>query len=244
MKKSFKILIIIMIAFLFNITNTKAAKEYVYEGDGIKLVLSDNNIVELKLDVIRDCIGNRFCHGSIDSNSYGQNVLYIMYTKYANKNSNDTMYDYYITPDEKANVSLNRGDGVRVNDYKIKLELSNKKTIINDGDLYSCGNGMINNIPSRFVKITSAIVNILKILIPVAIIIFGMIDLFKAIVSQKDDEIKKGQKVFFSRLIAGVIVFLVIFIVQMVVRFVSDKSESANIISCVDCFISGDCEEM
>lgn len=241
MKKSFKILIIIMIAFLFNITNTKAAKRYTYEGDGIRLVLSDNRVVELKINGM-DCANNYRCSGKVSSNVDSDNTLYLMYTNF--NTLNDSRFDYYITSDSKDDYSLDKGDGYHYNEYKIKLELSDKKTIINDGDLYSCGNGMINNIPSRFVKITSTIVNVFKILIPVAIIIFGMIDLFKAIVSQKDDEIKKGQKVFFSRLIAGVIVFLVIFIVQMVVRFVSDKSESANIISCVDCFISGDCEEM
>ena len=69
-----------------------------------------------------------------------------------------------------------------------------------------------------------------------------MIDFAKGVLAQKDDEIKKGQRTFISRLITAILVFLVIIIVKMAVRFVNEKSESSVIISCIDCFISGKCE--
>ena len=64
-----------------------------------------------------------------------------------------------------------------------------------------------------------------------------MIDLGKAVVAQKEDEIKKGQQTFLKRAIAAVIVFFVIQIVQIIVRFVSNNE--TNISNCFNCFING-----
>ena len=54
------------------------------------------------------------------------------------------------------------------------------------------------------------IILVLQIAVPVLLVIFGSIDFVKALTSQKDEEIKKGQKTFISRIIAGVIVFFVL----------------------------------
>lgn len=50
---------------------------------------------------------------------------------------------------------------------------------------------------------------VFKIVIPILIIIFGMIDLGKAVVASKDDEIKKAVKSLAMRAIAGVIIFFI-----------------------------------
>ena len=57
---------------------------------------------------------------------------------------------------------------------------------------------------------------IIQILVPIFLVIFGSIDLFKGVYAQKEDEIKKGQQIFIKRLIAGVLVFFVIAIVIIV----------------------------
>ena len=103
----------------------------------------------------------------------------------------------------------------------------------------SCGHGVLNNIPSRLVKIVNIIVKIIQIGIPILLIILGMIDFGKSLVSQKEDEMKKSQRTFISRLITAMMVFLVIFVAKIAIRFVADKSESSTVLSCVDCFISG-----
>ena len=64
-----------------------------------------------------------------------------------------------------------------------------------------------------------------------------MLDLGKAVVAAKEDEIKKGQQTFIKRAIAAVIVFFVIQIVQIIVRFVSGNDQ--NIAGCFNCFING-----
>ena len=72
------------------------------------------------------------------------------------------------------------------------------------------------------------------------LIIFGSIDFVKAIIAQKDDEIKKGQQVFVKRLIAGIIIFFIFSIVKIIVSFAADKDKKTNIINCASCFINYD----
>ncbi len=50
---------------------------------------------------------------------------------------------------------------------------------------------------------------LLKIIIPIIIIIFGAIDLGKAVIASKDDEIKKSVKSLAFRAIAGVVIFFI-----------------------------------
>lgn len=101
---------------------------------------------------------------------------------------------------------------------------------------YTCG-GTNLIFSGTFPYIVSTIITIIKIAVPILLIIFGMLDLGKAVVAAKEDEIKKGQQTFIKRAIAAVIVFFVIQIVQIVVRFVSGNDQ--NIAGCFNCFING-----
>lgn len=80
------------------------------------------------------------------------------------------------------------------------------------------------------------IVLIIQIAVPVILVIFGMIDLLKAVIAGKEDEIKKNQNVFIKRLIAAALVFFIFVIVKLVVNVVADNS---NIMDCANCFING-----
>lgn len=100
---------------------------------------------------------------------------------------------------------------------------------------YTCGNiGLVFS--GTFPYLVSTIITIIKIAVPILLIIFGMLDLGKAVVAAKEDEIKKGQQTFIKRAIAAVIVFFVIQIVQIVVRFVSGGTDS---MACFNCFVNG-----
>lgn len=130
---------------------------------------------------------------------------------------------------------------VPINDSNDEDSQNFSPNISLDGNV-SCGNGTLKNIPGRLVKIINTIVTVIQIAVPVLLIILGMVDFAKAAMAQKEDEIKKGQKIFISRLITGIMIFFVIFIVKIGVRFVNDKTESDTVLSCVDCFISGKCQ--
>lgn len=69
-----------------------------------------------------------------------------------------------------------------------------------------------------------AILQVIQILIPVGLIILGTIDLGKAVIASKEDEIKKNQQVLLKRCIAAVLVFLVATIVGFVMGFVGNES--------------------
>jgi phage-related holin len=79
--------------------------------------------------------------------------------------------------------------------------------------------------------------------VPILLVILGSIDYAKGIMSQKDDETKKGQQAFIKRIITGLIVFLIVAIVKLLVSIVGDSSANKqNIISCIDCFINNTCQ--
>ena len=126
--------------------------------------------------------------------------------------------------------------------YSIKNGGSGEYRPPANGSVKSCGNGILKEIPSRITKITSTIVMIIQIIVPLVMIIMGMIDFAKATVSQKEDEINKGKKVFFTRLITALLVFLIILIVKILVGFINDATNNSNIVSCIDCFISDKCQ--
>ena len=65
-----------------------------------------------------------------------------------------------------------------------------------------------------------------------------MIDLFKGITAQKEEEIKKGQQTLIKRLLAAAIVFFVIVIVKLVIGFVAGDDKD-SITKCASCFING-----
>ncbi len=117
---------------------------------------------------------------------------------------------------------------------------TNDGATYNEGDMLRCGS--IDNIPARLPKIVSTVYNIIKVVVPIVIIIFGMLDLLKAVMAQKEDEIKKGQHIFIKRLLTGAIVFFVFIIVQLAVGLVSSGTENADIMSCMNCFLNNKCK--
>ncbi len=92
---------------------------------------------------------------------------------------------------------------------------------------------------SMIPNLVSTAIDIIKIVIPILLVVFGMLDLGKAVMAQKEDEIKKGQQTFVKRLVAAVIVFLVVFVVQIVLGLVAPRGENSNVWSCFDCIVNG-----
>lgn len=64
------------------------------------------------------------------------------------------------------------------------------------------------------------ILMVFKIVIPIILIVFGMIDLGKAVVASKDDEIKKATKSLAMRAIASIVIFFIPTLVGIVMGLV------------------------
>lgn len=86
------------------------------------------------------------------------------------------------------------------------------------------------------------IIIVIKIGVPIVLIIFGMLDLGKGVIASKEDEIKKGQSTFIKRLIAGVIVFFMISITQLVISLI-DKESAGEFWECANKIMNGKIEE-
>ncbi len=82
-------------------------------------------------------------------------------------------------------------------------------------------------VPQTLANVISTIYNIIKIGVPLLLVIFGMLDLGKAVISQKEDEIKKNQGMFVKRLIAAALVFFVFAIVQLLVNLVAGNDKDS-----------------
>ena len=68
----------------------------------------------------------------------------------------------------------------------------------------------------------------IKVVIPIFLIVFGMLDMGKAVTSGKDDEIKKQLMSFMRRAIAAVLVFFVPTVVGMLMQMVNTSVAGAN----------------
>ena len=94
-------------------------------------------------------------------------------------------------------------------------------------------------IDTKIVDVVHVIILAIQIFVPIVLVIYGMLDLAKAVMGQKEDENKKGQQKYIKRIIAAAIVFFVITIVKMVLSFLAGGTENGSIYQCVNCFIEG-----
>lgn len=76
----------------------------------------------------------------------------------------------------------------------------------------------------------------IQIIVPLLLIIFGMIELAKAITAQKEDEIKKAQAGLLKKAVVAIIVFLVFSLTKFVFNFAQGNGGAWK---CVDQLISG-----
>ena len=69
--------------------------------------------------------------------------------------------------------------------------------------------------------IRDGVIPLIQIGIPIILIVLGMLDLGKAVVASKEDEIKSAQKLLVKRVIYAVAIFFVVFIVNTVFSIVA-----------------------
>lgn len=86
------------------------------------------------------------------------------------------------------------------------------------------------------IRLLHALLNIIQFAIPIVLILLGTIDLGKAVIASKDDEMKKAQGVLIKRVVYAVAIFLLVLIIKLVMNLVADNSNSGatSWISCWD----------
>lgn len=75
---------------------------------------------------------------------------------------------------------------------------------------------------SGLLNIIKFLLKIVQWVVPVILILLGTIDLVKAVIAGKDDDIKKHQQTLIKRIIAAVIVFLVPVIVSILMGWIGN----------------------
>ncbi|MBR2833386.1 MAG: hypothetical protein IKE75_03025 [Bacilli bacterium] len=84
-------------------------------------------------------------------------------------------------------------------------------------------------VPDTLFNAVSTIIRLIKIVVPILLIIWGMLDFAKSVVAKKEDDIKAYRKAFINRLISALLVFLVITIVQLAVSLVSGVEKESHV---------------
>ena len=72
------------------------------------------------------------------------------------------------------------------------------------------------------------VVFLIQIGIPIILIVLGMIDLGKAVIASKDDEVKKATKALGKRVLYAVAVLCVVWLVKMVLGWVPSLLKEAE----------------
>lgn len=83
-----------------------------------------------------------------------------------------------------------------------------------------CDSDTMQNVMS----LVKLIMNVICIVVPIILIVLGSLDLFKAVTAGKEEDIKKKQKALITRLIAGVLVFLVPTIVKVLMSLIGSDA--------------------
>lgn len=73
----------------------------------------------------------------------------------------------------------------------------------------------------------------IQIAVPIILILMGTFDFVRALVSQKDDEIKKSQSRFIKRIIIGVVIFFIPLIIKFITGMVAGDDFSKS--PCLSC---------
>ncbi len=70
----------------------------------------------------------------------------------------------------------------------------------------------------------------IRICVPILLIIVGMIDMGRAIVSKKEEDVKKAQGLLLKKVVLGIIVFLLPYFVELVIKIFTKDNELVDCI--------------
>lgn len=78
------------------------------------------------------------------------------------------------------------------------------------------------------IKVVKTIFNIIQFVIPIALILFGTIDLGKAVISSDDKEVKAAQSRLIKRCIYAVAIFFVVLLVRLIMNIVGESQKGSK----------------
>lgn len=103
--------------------------------------------------------------------------------------------------------------------------------------MLDCGIQIDPMVPA-FVRL---LINAIKIIVPIVLIIFGIVEMLKAATANDEKVMKEAQGKLIKRIIYAVLIFFIVAIVQLVFNVLAKagSNESQNEIpACISCFTS------
>lgn len=79
-----------------------------------------------------------------------------------------------------------------------------------------------------FLNIVGYVVIIVKIVIPILLVVFGMLDVGRSVIASKPDEVTKNLKSFAMRCVAAVLIFFIPSIVSVLINAVAETGQSGE----------------
>jgi hypothetical protein len=86
---------------------------------------------------------------------------------------------------------------------------------------------------SFVLKLVGLVVFAIKIVVPILLLFYGMLDFVNAVMLKKEDEVKGALNKLKSRAIAAVVVFCVVSVVNLLMNFIG-SDEYKNCVTCIN----------
>lgn len=78
------------------------------------------------------------------------------------------------------------------------------------------------------------IIRLIQIAVPFALVIWGSLDFFKALIAGDEKEMKMKRKPFIGRLVAAIIILVLPWIVKLVAKQIAGSEDASNFWKCYD----------
>lgn len=237
MKKSLNFIGLFIVLFLFPIVVNAIS----IKADGNEYTLTDTTINPVESG--NGGYSEAECRFSDESNSVNASLSVVKFgSKYKCQISTNTpgnyIIQYGVISDDASFVQQGQTSVTAFasnNDNKISDIKKEKKEI--DTDFNICDSTKNPTIMAGF-KLGGIILMIIKIVVPILLIVWGMFDMSKAVVSDKQDAIKKSAITFGKRAIAGVLIFFVPTILLVAFSAVEEwTSIKGKYDACINCLL-------
>ncbi|MFI3307324.1 MAG: hypothetical protein R3Y21_02030 [Mycoplasmatota bacterium] len=106
----------------------------------------------------------------------------------------------------------------------------------------TCG-GISQSFPAVIPNLISLLITGVRVFVPVVLIVMGMIDFSKAVISSDEKTMSKAKTNFIRRTVIAVIIFLIVSIIIWIFQLLAPRSggemDETSIVNCINCFIEG-----
>ena len=178
------------------------------------------------------CKSNSHCKWTSSQNCYSKQCYYRSTKEKCDdskdEDSKSCSWNNELSSCEKKDYARNKKDGP-----------ASGTDNFNDLEITYAECGDLDRIPVGVPAFTNSVFTLVKVMIPIVLIVLGMIDFVRAVVSGNEDKMRESTKRFQRRIIGGLLVFFVLTLTQFLIK-VADPDEKSDMLTCIKCFVVDD----